>query len=102
MWEFIAGSTFKLAGQILLNGQFFDMTGWTITAKVFTADGDTLIATLSSTWVNAQTGLLGLAYGSTAEWPPGKARIDVALLDTYGNTYLSKPDYFRISESPLI
>jgi hypothetical protein len=101
MWQFVQGSTFQVIGNFQLDGDPVDMTNWSVIAQIHDSTGTTLIANLTPTWLDPTTGLLQLTGGSSAGWPVGKARIDIAARDGSGNQYVSQADYFRIIDTPL-
>lgn len=101
MWHFVQGTTFRVAGSFQLDGASTDMTNWAVNAAIHDAAGETLIANLTATFLDAANGVVQLTAGSTSAWPAGKARIDVAVRDPQGNQYVSTPDYFRIIDTPL-
>lgn len=101
MQIFVGGSTFAIQAQLLNDGAAVDATGYVARAQVHTSDGGTLIAGLNVQWVNPRAGVFNLTYaGDTYEWPAGKARIDVELLDNSGNIAVSTPELFRIDSPP--
>lgn len=101
MIDFIRGSTFNLAGYFQLNGAPADFTGWALSASLYNANGTTLIANLSCTWLNPLLGSITVSYGDTSAWPVGKARIDTKVVDPQGNVVFGPPAFIRIGESPL-
>lgn len=101
MFNFIRGATFQLAASFQVDGAPVDCTGWVVTVQIRDYTGDTLIATLTPTWLDQTNGLLQLSAGDTSQWPLGRARIDVTFVDAANSTRASDTDFFRIVESPI-
>jgi hypothetical protein len=95
------GSTFQLAGSLQQDGAVADFTGWSLSASLYDANGDTLITPLSVGWTSITQGLLTVSATSTSNWPAGKAQIAVQLVSPAGEVILGPPTYIRILQSPL-
>jgi hypothetical protein len=95
------GATLQLGGALQKDGGAADFSGWAFDAKLYDQSGTTLIANLSSSWLDVTQGLLMLSASSTDNWPACKARIDVRLTTPTGDPILGPPTYLRIAQSPM-
>jgi hypothetical protein len=100
MIEFSRGSTFQMMGTFLLDGAPLDVSQW-LSVAVTLSDyvGQAVFATLDVQVIDPVNGVVGVSAGDTSAWPVGRARMDLQITDSNGNTYNSEPDYLRIIES---
>lgn len=106
MLKFKRGSSFLFAGQILLNGQVADMTGWALRSQlrgvVSSPQGDVIgetIAEIPVSWSNASQGLVVLGDDSdTSEWPVGNAVIDIEASAPSGSKVITQTEKVQIVE----
>ena len=101
MLTIVCGSTFQLLGRFLFNAQPVDSTGWAsvrLTLSDFTGNE---FATLNFEWLDIAQGIARVWADDTSAWPVGRARIDCAVTDSYGQVINAVADYFRLVESTL-
>lgn len=105
MYNFYRGTNFQFVGQLQDDGVVQDLTGATVSAKVFDETGTTVYGTLSCVVTGDPTlGIVSISYpGDTTLWPVGKARIDFLLqLVNNPDPIASDPVWFRIAQTPMI
>lgn len=95
------GATFNMAASIQIDGAPSDFTGWSFSANLYDATGNTLISALQVVWVDQTKGLIALSAADTSTWPASKARIDCRLVSPAGDVILGPPAYLRIAQSPM-
>ncbi len=103
--QFIRGDTFFFAGPVIVevNGtEESDFTGWQASSQIRTTS-NTLIATLSVSWVSRVPGVISVTFdGSTAAWPVGPARMDLQFVTATGKIVSTKAAPLMILEDVTI
>lgn len=97
--KFKRGDTFEYSGPVVLtvNGvDTDDLTDYSVSSQVRTLDGE-LLGDLTATFLSRSPAILHIIYdGSTAEWPPGKAKIDFEYVTPSGRIVSSDTVFFPI------
>ncbi|MFN3985739.1 MAG: hypothetical protein ACK4KV_09615 [Rhodocyclaceae bacterium] len=88
VYEHKIGATLDLAGQLTLDGQSQDMSGWTARSTMRGPHG---AIDLDCEWLDASVGALALrkAPADQVTWQPGRYSVDVRLESPTGEQLIS-------------
>lgn len=94
-YEHKIGATLDLVGQLRLDGQAQDMTGWSARSQM---RGPAGAVELECVWVDAAGGVLAVRAAPEAQddWRPGRYGIDVRLESPSGEVLISSADQIQL------
>ena len=98
--RFKAGDTFDFAGEVRddVTGLVFNLTGYTIVAKVRPQSAWATPLSLTASVVDGPLGLIRLQQtaATTANWPSGQAAIDLRFTSPGGEVTTTTTQYIEI------
>lgn len=94
------GATLDLVGQLTLDGQVQDMSGWTASAHMRGPGGT---YALTAVWTDAAVGALALSASPAGQlaagWQPGRYAVDVRLESPSGQVLISSTAQIVLTEA---
>lgn len=100
MLTIVKRSRFQMIGRFLADSLPVNAQRWgTVTVQIAAWQASQPFATLNFEWMDQEQGICRVWADDTSNWPVGRAKMQCALSNTFGDPYFSEPEYLRIIDS---